>query len=169
MSENRMPARPRMGMGRGPRGMHSVEKAKDFKGTMAKLLNYLGRYKIAILVMIVFAVGSTLFNIVGPKILGKATTKVFEGVIAKMTGVGGIDFEGLGRILLLLLGLYAVSAVLNFVQGWIMTGISQKISYRMRGELAAKINRMPLDILSREPMARCCRGLRTTWIRWGTA
>jgi ATP-binding cassette subfamily B multidrug efflux pump len=144
MSEERVSRRPmrRGPMGHGPMG--SGEKAKDFKGTIRKLLNYIGKYKISLIAVAIFAVGSTVFHIVGPKILGKATTKVFEGVMAKLSGTGGIDFDGLLRILLFLIGLYAISAVLSFIQGWLMTGISQRISFRMRAELTEKINRMPM-------------------------
>ena len=120
---------PRGPMGGGPQG--AVEKAKDFKGTIGKLIAYIGRYKFAVLAVLIFAVGSTIFNVVGPKLLGKATTAVFEGLTSKVSGLGGIDFGKIGRILLILLGLYILSAVLNFLQGWIMTGISQKVTSRM--------------------------------------
>lgn len=134
-------------MGRGPMGggrMASGEKAKDFKGTIKKLINYMGRYKIALLGVLIFAIGSTVFSIIGPKILGKATTELFNGLVAKISGSGGIDFTRIGQILLGLLGLYLLSAALSFVQGWIMTGISQKMSYRFREEISQKINRMPM-------------------------
>ncbi|MCI8514480.1 MAG: ABC transporter ATP-binding protein [Lachnospiraceae bacterium] len=139
--ESRRPMR-RGPMGHGPMG--SGEKARDFKGTIKKLLRYMGEYRAALIAVAIFAVGGTIFNIVGPKILGKATTKVYEGIVAKLSGVGGIDFEALLRILLFLMGLYAVSALLSFIQGWLMTGISQKISFRMRAEMTEKINRMPM-------------------------
>jgi len=144
MSEEKN-AQPRRPMGRGPgRGMMPGEKAKDFKGTIKKLLAYMGNYRIALIAVIIFAVGSTVFNIVGPKVLSRVTTELFNGLVAKVGGTGGIDFEKIGRILMILLGIYALSAVLSFFQGWIMTGITQKLTYRMRRELSEKINRMPM-------------------------
>lgn len=121
------------------------EKAKDFRGTMKKLAVYLGAYKIPLLFVVIFAIGSTIFNIVGPKILGRATTEIFNGLVGKISGGAGIDFEKIGRILLLLLALYACSALFSFVQGYIMTGVSQKLTYRMRKEISEKINRMPMN------------------------
>ena len=129
---------------RGPGPMAVGEKAKDFKGTMKKLMGYMGSYKIPILLVAVFAVGSTVFNIAGPKILGKATTEIFNGLVGKITGGSGIDFEKIGRILLGLLCLYLVSALFSFIQGYIMTGISQKMTYRMRREISEKIQRLPM-------------------------
>lgn len=123
----------------------SVEKAKDFKGTMKKLMSYLGRYKIAIVFVIIFAVGSTIFNIAGPKILGQATTEIFNGLVSKVSGGDGIDFEKIGKILGGLLCLYLLSALFSFVQGYIMTGVSQKLTYRMRKEISEKINRLPMN------------------------
>lgn len=142
----------------GPPGMMLGEKAKDLKGTSKKLLAYMGRYKIALIFVMIFAIGGTAFNIIGPKVLSKATTELFNGLMAKVSGRGGIDFEKIGRILLILLLLYLFSALLSFIQGYIMTGISQKLSYRFRREISEKINRMPLayfesktvgDVLSR--------------------
>ena len=130
-------------MGRGPMG--AGEKAKDFKGTMKKLLGYVGVYKVSIILVMVFAIGSTVFNIVGPKVLGKATTEIFNGLVGKVSGGDGIDFTKLGTILAILLGLYAVSALFSFIQGYIMTGVSQKLTYRMRKEISEKINRMPMN------------------------
>ena len=130
--------------GHGPGGMGAGEKAKDFGGTIKKLIAYIGRYKVGVAAVLFFAVGSTVFTIVGPKILGKATTSLFEGLVAKVTGTGGIDFGHIGTILLFVLGLYGLSALFSFVQGWIMTGISQKICFRMRKEISQKINRMPM-------------------------
>lgn len=126
-------------------GMVPGEKAKDFKGTMRKLISYLGRYKFAFLFMMIFAVGSTVFNIVGPKILGKATTEIFNGLIGKVSGGAGIDFEKIGKILIFLLCLYLLSAAFSFVQGYIMTGISQRLTYRMRKEISEKIQRLPMN------------------------
>lgn len=134
--------------GRGPMGhgggMMPGEKAKNFKGSIGKLAKYLEKYRFAILVVIIFAVCSTVFNVLGPKILGNATTELSNGLMAKIQGTGGIDFTKIGRILLLVLGLYLGSAVFNFIQGWIMTGITQKLCYQFRKEISAKINRMPM-------------------------
>ncbi|MGN0392192.1 MAG: ABC transporter ATP-binding protein [Bariatricus sp.] len=132
---------PRHG-GHGP--MKSTGKAKDFGGTMKKLINYMSVYKIGIFFVAVFAIGSTVFSILGPKVLGKATTEIFNGLISKISGGDGIDFGKIGKILIALLCLYAVSALLSFLQGFIMTGISQKMTYRMRKEISEKINRLPM-------------------------
>ena len=125
-------------------GMAPGEKAKDFKGTMKKLMGYIGKYKIGVFAVLLFAVGSTVFNIIGPKVLSKATTELFEGLMRKVQGTGGIDFGKIGRVLILLLCLYLISALFSFVQGWIMTGITQKMCYRFRREISEKINRMPM-------------------------
>lgn len=139
------PMRGPMG-GRGPgAGMMPGEKAKDFKGTFKKILAYMGSYKIALVAVLVFAIGGTTFNIIGPKVLSKATTELFNGLVSKVSGIGGIDFDKIGSILLILLGLYVISACLSFIQGWLMTGISQKLSFRLRKEISEKINRMPLE------------------------
>ena len=119
------------------------QKAKDFKGTLGKTLRYLGHYKIALLFVVVFALGSTVFNIIGPKIMSEATTELFNGLVAKVNGTGGIDFEAIGFILLLTLGLYGLSAACSFVQGWLMTGVSQRLCFKLRQDIAEKINRMP--------------------------
>lgn len=127
-------------------GMRKIEKAKNFKGTMNKLLQYLKPYKLSIIIVIIFAIGSAAFAIVGPKILGKATTKLFEGLVSKVTGVPGaaIDFTYIGNIVLILLGLYVASAVFGIIQGYIISGVAQKVSYQFRKEIDEKINRMPL-------------------------
>ena len=143
MSQEQNKKRPMMGHGPG-RGMMPGEKAKDFTGTIQKLFAYLGSYRIVLGVVILFAIGSTVFNIIGPKVLSKVTTELFNGLVAKVSGTGGIDFEKIGRILLLLLGIYCISAVFNFIQGWLMTGVTQKLCYRMRKEISEKINRMPM-------------------------
>lgn len=135
--------KPRMGHGPGG-GMMPGEKARDFKGTIRALLAYMGRYKIALVAVMIFAIGGTTFNILGPKVLAKATTELFNGIMGKIGGTGGIDFNKIARILLFLLGLYVLSAVLSFIQGWIMSGISQKLSFRFRKEISEKINRMPM-------------------------
>lgn len=136
--------------GHGPMAMMRGEKPRDFRGTMRKLIRYLGAYKISIVVVMVFAVASTIFSIVGPKILGKATTKLFEGVMAQIAGTGtGIDFAYIGHILLTVLFLYLLSALFAYVQGWIMSGVSANITYRFRRDIAAKINRLPLRYFDR--------------------
>ena len=136
--------RPRGG---GPgRGMSApVEKAKDFKGTIKKLVSYLGAYKIAVFFVMIFAAASTIFNIWGPKILSKAITELFNGLIKKYQGTGDINFDKIGGILLFMLGLYVVASLFGIIQGWIMSTISQKITYRMRKEISEKINRMPMN------------------------
>ena len=146
MSENREYSKNRNIGRRGPggHGMMPGEKAKDFKGTTRKILSYVGRYKIAIVLVMICAVMGTIFNIVGPKVLSKATTEIFNGLVSKVSGGAGIDFHKIGVILLILLGLYCVSALFSFIQGFIMSGISQKLSFRMREEISEKINRMPL-------------------------
>ena len=138
-------------MGGGPRGMMPGEKAKDFKGTMGKLISYLGKYLPAIIAVMLFAIASTVFSIIGPKILGNATTELFNGIIAQLTGTGGIDFEAVARILLFLGIIYLVSAVLSYIQGFIMTKVSTQISYGMRRDISQKINRMPLAYFDRVP------------------
>lgn len=138
---------------RGPGGhgpMGTGEKAKDFKGTMKKMLSYMGKYKIALIFVIIFAVAGTIFNIVGPKILGTATTELFNGLMSKIGGGAGIDFGKIGGILLFLLGLYIVSALFTFIQGMLMTGITQKITYRMRREISEKINRLPMNFFDKK-------------------
>lgn len=147
MSENTKTTMPRRGPlgGRGPGGgMMPGEKAKDFKGTIGRLLNYMGRYKIALLFIAIFACGSAAFSVVGPKIMGNATTEIFNGLVAKIGGTGGIDFGRIAQILLALLAIYLISAVFSFVQSWLMTGISQRMAYRMRSDISEKINRMPM-------------------------
>ena len=129
----------------GGRGMQPTEKAKDFKGAMAKLFRYMGRYKFRFRLMFVFAVAGTVFNIVGPKILGKATTELYKGLVAKVNGTGGIDFEKIGMILLWTLGLYLASALFSFIQGFVMTGISNDVTYNLRKDISKKINRLPMN------------------------
>lgn len=138
-----------MGGGHGPGGMMPGEKAKNFKGTMRKLMAYLGRYSAAIIAVLICAVASCVFAIVGPKILGRATTLLFEGLVGQVTGTGGIDFGAIGEILLFLGALYLVSALLSYIQGWTMTGIATKLSYNMRRDISQKINRMPLAYFDR--------------------
>ena len=133
-------------MGHGPHGgMGAGEKAKDFKGTIKKLSKYLSAYKIGLIFVLLFAIGSTIFNIVGPKILGKATTEIFTGLVGKVSGGTGINFGKIAEILIFLMCLYVLSAVFSFIQGYVMTGISQKLTYRLRKEISEKINRMPMN------------------------
>jgi ATP-binding cassette, subfamily B, multidrug efflux pump len=140
------PGRKKMGPGHmGPPGMMPGEKAKDFKGTMKKLSARLSRYRFGFLLMLLFAVGSTIFAIVGPTIMGDATTEIFNGLVSKIQGGDGIDFNALSKILLTLIILYGVSALLSFIQGWIMTGISQKVAYKFRKDISEKIHRMPMN------------------------
>lgn len=144
----------------GPMGRRGVasERAKDFKGTIRKLISYIAHERVALVIAIACAIGSVVFNVMGPKILGQATTELFSGIAAKVTGTGSIDFVKIGYILATLLCLYITAAFLNFVQGWLMTGITQRVCYRMRREIVEKIDRMPLgyfetnsvgDVLSR--------------------
>lgn len=144
MSENRkLTQRPQR---RGPmgRGMQPGEKPKDLKKSVKKLMQYIAKYKIGIFVVMLFAAFSTIFNVAGPKILGKATTELSEGLMKKIQGTGSIDFHKIGLILLIVLALYLASALFSFVQGWIMTGITQKVCYRLRRGISEKINRMPM-------------------------
>lgn len=122
----------------------SVEKAKDFKGTIKKLWGYLSKYKIALIIVVLFTIASTIFSVVGPRILGNATTELFNGVISKYTGGAGINFTKIGKILLFLLALYICSAIFSYIQGIIMTNISQKLAYRLRKEVSKKINKLPM-------------------------
>lgn len=139
-----MSQRPMRGPMRGGHGMMPGEKAKDFKGSTLRLLSYMGKFKFALIGVLLFAVGSTLFNVVGPKILGQATTELFSGLVAKVQGTGSINFGKIGTILLLLLGLYLLSALFSFIQGWIMTGVTQRLCYRLRRDISEKIHRMPM-------------------------
>lgn len=135
MAETRTPRR----MPHGPGGrMGTGEKAKDFKGTMKKLLAYIGKYKIGILFVMIFAVGGTVFNILGPRVLGNATDEIFNGIMSKISGGTGINFSNVASILLTLLCMYIVSAVLSFAQGLVMTSITQRICYNMRREMLRK-------------------------------
>lgn len=133
-----------MGGPMGGRG-RTTQKAKDVKGTTQKLIShYLSKYKIALLIVLIFAIGSTIFTIVGPKILGNATTEIFNGIMGKLSGGAGIDFGKIGQILLTLLGLYILSAIFSFIQGFTMTNVSQKLTYKLRDDLSKKINRLPM-------------------------
>ncbi len=140
MSETRRPRGP-MGHGHGMRG---GEKAKDFSGSMKKIFSYMSRYRFRFVLVALFAMAGTVFNIVGPKILGKATTELFNGLVGRIQGTGGIDFGKIGQILLFTMGLYACSALFSFIQGMIMTGISNDVTYSLRKDISGKINRLPL-------------------------
>ena len=145
----RGPRRGPMG-GHGPgHGMMPGEKPKDFKGTLKKMIGFMGRFKAALVVVLVFAIGSTVFNIVGPKVLSTATTELFNGIVAKIDGSGGINFDAIAQILLFTLGLYLLSAACSFVQGWIMSSVSQRTSYELRRSIAEKIDRMPMGYFER--------------------
>ncbi|MDD5922041.1 MAG: ABC transporter ATP-binding protein [Eubacteriales bacterium] len=159
MREQSAARRPHTPPRRGPHGgMGPVEKPKNFKKSMGQLIRYIGKYKPAVIVVMIFAAASTVFNVMGPKIMGHATTELANGLMRKILGTGGIDFGKIGRILLFTLALYLVASAFNLIQGWIMTNVTQKIVYRMRREIAEKINRMPMkyfeshqygDVLSR--------------------
>ena len=141
---------------RGPMGhgaMHG-EKAKDFKGSMKNLLKYLSVYKLSLLLVLIFAVGSTVFMIVGPKILGNATTEIFNGLVSKVSGGAGIDFGKVGQILIFLLVMYGISALFSYIQSFLMTGVTQKITYQLRKAISEKINRMPMKYFDGKPTAR---------------
>lgn len=132
-------------------GKKSLEKAKDFKGTTKKLIKeYLSKYKIALIIVFIFAIGSTIFTIVGPKILGNATTEIFNGIVGKISGGTGIDFGKIGKILLTLIGLYVISALFSFIQGFTMTGVAQKITYKLREDISKKINRLPMKYFDKK-------------------
>ena len=128
----------------GGRGQMPVEKAKDFKGSIGKLFAYMKQYHVAVAVVILCAIASTVFSVIGPDILGKATTELSNGLLAKIQGTGSIDFTKIGQILLFVLGLYLLSTLFSFVQGWLMTGVTQKVCYRMRRDISEKIDRMPM-------------------------
>ena len=137
--------------GHGPGPMAAGEKAKDFKGTMKKLLGYMKRFLPGIVLVLLCAAASTIFSIFGPKVLGQATTKLFEGLIAMLTGTGSIDFNAIGQILLMLGGLYLLSALLSYVQGWVMSGVATKLSYSMRTDISRKLDKLPLSYFDRVP------------------
>lgn len=143
-------ASPRRRSGHGPMGrMMPGEKAQDFKGTIGKLVRFMGQFKVAFIAAIVFAMASAAFNIVGPKVLSQATTELFDGIVAKIGGTGGIDFDAVGAILLATLALYCVSAACSFVQGWMMTSVSQRTCYGLRRQIAEKIDRLPVGYFER--------------------
>lgn len=150
MSNEDRKMRPTMGGMGQMRGMGGGKvRAKNFKGSMKKLFNYLFKYKFSVILVILFAIGSTAFSIIGPKILGNATTEIFNGIMSKLSGGSGIDFTKISRILITLLFIYLISAVFSFIQGFIMTGVSQKLTYRLRKEMIEKIDRMPMNYFDR--------------------
>ena len=134
----------------GPGGAN--EKAKDFKGTLKKLLHYMSVFRVQMAFIVIFAICGTVFDIVGPKILGKATTEIYNGLVSKVSGGSGMDFGRIGQILLMTLGLYLISALCSFIQGYLMTGVSQKTTYRLRKEISEKINRMPMNYFDTKPV-----------------
>ena len=147
-NQTKKPPMGGMGPGKGPM---TIEKAKDFKGTTNKLIkNYLSKYKIAVVIVMIFAIGGTIFSIVGPKILGNATTEIYNGLISKLSGGEGINFQKIAEILLTLLTLYLISMVFSAVQGFTMTGVAQKITYKMRNELIEKINKLPMKYFDKK-------------------
>ena len=138
---------PMVGPGKG----QTTEKPKNFKETTKKLIKgYLGKYKLSLIIVFIFAIGSTIFTIVGPKILGNATTEIFNGLVGKLSGGDGINFEKIGQILLTLLTLYVISAIFSFIQGFTMTGVSQKITYKLRRDIAEKINKLPMKYFDKK-------------------
>ena len=142
--------RPPMGGGHGP-GMASVEKAKDFKGTIKVLLkNYLSKYKTGLILVLIFAIVSTIFSIVGPKILGNATTEIYTGIISKISGGFGINFSNIAKILFTLVTLYIISAVFSVIQGFVMTNVAQKLTYKLRNDLVRKINKLPMNYFDKK-------------------
>ncbi len=151
LEEYRKQQRMAKTMRHGPGRNQVAEKPKNFKGSFGKLMCYIGRYRFAVILVMIFAVLSTIFSVLGPKIMGHATTELAEGLMRKIQGTGGIDFEKIGKILIFTLGLYLASAGFSFIQGWIMTSVSQKVAYRMRREISEKIDRMPMKYFESRP------------------
>lgn len=149
MSDEQMrvtPPKRRRGPGHGPGGgMVATEKPKDFGKTMKKLINYISKYHVILIVVAIFTIGSTVFNIVGPKVLGKATTEIFKGLMSKLQGGAGIDFERIGQIVLIMVGIYGLSMLMGYVQGFLMSSVVQKIAYQLRKEISQKINKLPMN------------------------
>ena len=137
-------------MNRGPGAIGNVQKAKDFKGTLKKLFKSMSKYKVQLIIIFIFAIASTIFSIVGPKILGNATTELFNGIISKLSGGAGIDFDKIASILIFLIILYIISALFSYVQGFIMTGISQKYTYNLRKKVSIKINKLPISYFDKK-------------------
>ena len=137
-------------MNRGPGAIGNIQKAKDFKGTLKKLFKSMSKYKVQLIIIFIFAIASTIFSIVGPKILGNATTELFNGIISKLSGGAGIDFDKIASILIFLIILYIISALFSYVQGFIMTGISQKYTYNLRKKVSIKINKLPISYFDKK-------------------
>lgn len=153
MTENKTNKKPPMKNGPmgGPGGRGAIEKPKDLKGTTKKLVrNYLAKYKWKIMIVLLFAVGGTIFTIVGPKVLGDATTEIFNGIISKISGGSGINFGKIGQILLMVLALYGVSTLFSYIQGFMMTNVSQKVTFKLRNDIASKINRLPMNYFDKK-------------------
>ena len=150
-------------------GRPTTERAKDFKGTLLQLIRTMGRYKLSLITAIVFAILSTIFNIAGPKVLAKATTALATGWIARLRGTGSIDFVYFGRILLFLLGMYLLRSAFSFIQGWLMTGLSQKVCYDFRKQISEKINRLPLAYFEKRTVGEVLSASPTMWTRWARA
>ena len=149
MAENNM--RPRRGpMGGGPPGARPVEKAKNFKGTLKKLLSYLAKFKFMIAVVMICAILSTIFNIVGPKILGNITTEIYSGVMKMIAGTGGIDFDAILKTVLILLSIYIISAMFSYIQSFVMVGVGQKFTYSLRKGISEKINKLPIKYFDKK-------------------
>lgn len=152
MSRNtKQKSTPKIKIGGGPGANMSVEKPNDFKGTLNKLIKKLSKYYIAIVIVIILAIGATIFNIIGPKILGNATTILFEGVQKTVMGTGSVDFDQIGQILLLLMGLYIISTIFSYIQGWIMSRVANNVTYNFRKEISEKINKLPLSYFDKTP------------------
>ena len=149
--ENIKVKRPRGPGGHGPMGVGAVENAEDFKGTVVKFSKrYLEKYKIPLIIVFIFAIASTIFTIVGPKILGNATTEIYTGIVGKISGTGGINFDKILEIILILVGLYAISAVFSLIQSLVMTRVSQTLTYKMRDELSKKIHKLPMNFFDKK-------------------
>ncbi len=159
--------RPRRAMG-GPHGMGAGERARDFSGTMRRLLREMGRWRLSLIAVAALGVGSAAFSIIGPRKMGEVTTQIFTGLMSSLGGGPGIDYRRIGGMLVWLLGLYVLSAALSFAQHFIMTGVSQELSYALRGRLAAKVHRLPITSTA-SPSATCSAASPTTSIPWARA
>ncbi len=136
-------------MGRGP-GAMPIEKAKNFKGTLKKLFGYLAQFKFMLTIVFICAIISTIFNIIGPRILGNITTEIYEGVMKMLTGIGGIDFEAIGKIVAILLSIYIVSVIFSYIQSFVMVGVGQKFTYALRKQISQKINKLPIKYFDKK-------------------
>ncbi len=136
-------------MGRGP-GAMPIEKAKNFKGTLKKLFGYLAQFKFMLTIVVICAIISTIFNIIGPRILGNITTEIYEGVMKMLAGIGGIDFEAIGKIVAILLSIYIVSVIFSYIQSFVMVGVGQKFTYALRKQISQKINKLPIKYFDKK-------------------